>query len=135
VFNALKLLRKSISPLEGQILEILWSRGSTTSEQVRETLASRRTLKDSTVRTILRRLCEKKYARYRIEGRTYVYSATEPPGNLAIRAVRSIIDRFCKGSVEELLTGMIQHEILGPSELQRLARKIAQRKSPKRKPL
>jgi BlaI family transcriptional regulator, penicillinase repressor len=116
------------------MLEILWSRGTATSGTVREDLAPERNLKDSTVRTILRRLCAKNYARYKVEGRTYVYSAAEPPGNLAVRAVRQIIDRFCRGSVEELLTGMVQHEVLDRAELQRLARKIAKRKSSKGKP-
>src|SRR5215472_3282971 len=98
--------RKALSELEHQIMEVLWSRGPATSEQVREALGARRPLADSTIRTILRRLLAKGYVRQKSHGRTYVYSALDEPRNVAIRAVQQIIDRFCKGSVEELLTGM-----------------------------
>lgn len=119
---------KSLSELEHEVLQVLWSRGRANSEQVREALAPKRPLKDSTVRTILRRLQEKGYVSFKIEGRTYFYTAAEPSRNLAVRAVRQIIDRFCRGSVEDLLTGMVENEVLDRAELQQLARKLARRK-------
>jgi BlaI family transcriptional regulator, penicillinase repressor len=129
--NASKRLPDNLGPLEQRVMEILWSRGAVNSEQVREALGSKRRLRDSTVRTILRRLHEKGYARYKVEGRTYIYTAAEQPRNVAVRAVRRIIDRFCKGSVEELLTGMVDSEVLSRAELRELATKIAGRKSRK----
>jgi predicted transcriptional regulator len=119
--------RKALSELEHQIMEVLWARGPATSEQVREALGTRRPLADSTIRTILRRLLAKGYVRQKSRGRTYVYSALDEPRNLAIRAVQQLIDRFCRGSVEELLTGMVEHEVLDREELNQLARKIAKR--------
>jgi predicted transcriptional regulator len=44
---------------------------------------------------------------------------------VAVRAVRQIIEKFCKGSVEELLTAMVENEVLKRDELRDLARKIA----------
>jgi predicted transcriptional regulator len=88
-------------------------------------------MKDATVRTILRRLEEKGYATHRVDGRTYIYSGAEQPQNVAVRAVRQIIDRFCSGSVEELLVGMVDDEVIGRRELESLARKIARRKDKK----
>jgi len=119
--------RKGLSELEHQIMEILWARGPANSDQVRQALAARRPLKDSTVRTILRRLQEKGYVRHKVEGRTYIYTGVEQPRNLAMRAVRQIIDRFCNGSVEQLLVGMVEDEMLDRRELKHLAQKIAQR--------
>lgn len=109
-------------------MEFLWSHGPSTSEQVREALASRRPMKDATVRTILRRLEEKGYATHRVEGRTYIYRGAERPENVAVRAVRQIIDRFCSGSVEQLLVGMVDQEVVSRRELEFLAKKIARRK-------
>jgi predicted transcriptional regulator len=123
--------QKDLSTLEHELLEVLWSLGPANSEQVRAALAPHKPLKDSTIRTILRRLHEKGYVRFETEGRIYLYSAVEPPRSLAVRAVRRIIERFCKGSVEELLTGMVENEVLDPSELQQLARKIARQKPQK----
>jgi predicted transcriptional regulator len=129
--NTHKTSRRSLSELERQILEVLWSRELASADQVREALAPKRALKDSTIRTILRRLGEKGYVRFRVEGRTYVYSAVEKPGNVAVRAVRQIIEKFCKGSVEELLTAMVENQVLNRRELRDLARKIARHQHPK----
>jgi BlaI family transcriptional regulator, penicillinase repressor len=122
---------KSLSELEHQIMEILWAHGPATSDQVRNALAAKRPLKDSTIRTILRRLQEKGYVRHKVEGRAFVYMGVEAPRNLAVRAVRQIIDRFCDGSLEQLLVGMVEDEVVNRRELQQLAQKIAQRKGMK----
>jgi BlaI family transcriptional regulator, penicillinase repressor len=129
MFSASRSARKPLSELEHQVMRVLWTHGPATSDQVRGALAAKRPLKDSTVRTILRRLQEKGYVRHKVEGRTYVYSVVEAPRNLAVRAVRQIIDRFCGGSVEQLLVGMVENEVLDRRELRQLARKLAGRPS------
>ena len=53
-------------------------------------------------------------------GRAYVYRAAETARSLAARAVRQIIDRLCKGSVEELVSGMVDAKVLSKSELESL---------------
>jgi hypothetical protein len=44
----------------------------------------------------------------------------EPSRSLAARAVRQIIDRLCQGSVEELVSGMVDANVLSPGEMKRL---------------
>src|SRR5215470_1025174 len=127
MINAMQPPHKSLSELEHQIMEILWAHGPATSDQVRTALAAKRPLKDSTIRTILRRLQEKGYVRHKVDGRTFIYSGVEQPRNLAVRAVRQIIDKFCEGSVEELLVGMVEDEVLDRRELQQLAEKIGRK--------
>lgn len=131
MFSASKAPRKPLSELEHQIMRVLWTRGAASSEQVRTALAVRRPLKDSTVRTVLRRLQEKGYVQYKVDGRTYIYTVVEAPRNVAVRAVRQIIDRFCGGSVEQLLVGMVENEVLDRRELRQLAQKLASRKAAK----
>jgi BlaI family penicillinase repressor len=116
-----------LSQLEHLVMGFLWSRDTATAEQVREALAPRRALKDSTVRTILRRLEAKGYVRHTAAGRTFLYRGLERPENVAVSAVRQIIDRFCGGSVEALLTGMVRNEVLDASELADLARKLGRK--------
>jgi predicted transcriptional regulator len=45
-----------------------------------------------------------------------------------VQAAQQLIDRFCGGSVEELLVGLVDHQLLEPKQLQRLAEKIQLRK-------
>jgi predicted transcriptional regulator len=51
--------------------------------------------------------------------------------NVAVQAAEQLIDRFCGGSVEELLVGLVDNQVLKPNELRRLAEKIASRKEKK----
>ncbi len=105
-------------------MDVLWKRSRTTAEDVREALAERHPMKDSTARTILKRLEEKSYIKHHVEGRTNVYRVSEPPRNLAVAAVQQIIDRLCGGSVEQLIVGMVDREVLDKHELRRLAEKL-----------
>ena len=106
-------------------MDILWKAGSGTAEQIREALAPRHALKESTVRTVLKRLQEKGYVTYRIEGKAFVYSGVEKPRNIAVSAVRQILDRFCDGSLEQLLVGMVENEVVDRAELRQLAERLA----------
>jgi BlaI family penicillinase repressor len=122
---------KSLGQLEQLVMEFVWSNGSATAETCREALAGRWAMKDSTVRTVLRRLEEKGFLTHQVEGRTFIYKPVEARQNVAARAVKQIIDRFCGGSVEQLLVGMVDNEVLDRKQLEQLARKIAQRKGGK----
>ena len=106
-------------------MEVVWRKKACTSEEVRMALEKRHPMKDSTARTMLKRLEEKGYVRHRVEGRTNVYSGMEAPQKVAARAVRQIIDRFCGGSVEQLLVGMVANDVVDERELERLAQRIA----------
>ena len=112
-------------------MDVIWKRSSATAEEVREALADRHPMKDSTARTVLKRLEKKDYLEHRVEGRTNIYRGLTAPQNVAVRAVRQIIDRFCGGSIEQLLVGMVNDEVLDEQELQRLATKLMSLKNRK----
>ena len=114
-------------------MDVLWKRSQSTAEDVREALAERHPMKDSTARTILSRLEEKGYVKRHVEGRTNVYRVSEPSWKLAVTTVQHIIDRLCGGSVEQLIVGMVDSELLDERELRSLAEKLARRKNRARK--
>jgi BlaI family transcriptional regulator, penicillinase repressor len=125
---------KGLGQVEQVVMDFLWSRGPCSAESCREALRATRPMKESTVRTILRRLEQKGFVTHETEGRTYIYRAAEGRQNVAVRAVKNIIDRFCGGSAEELVIGMVDNAVLDRELLGRLAEKIAQRKSQDEKP-
>lgn len=120
--------KQALSDLENRVMRVAWQHGAVTAEQVRGALEPEQSLKDSTVRTILRRLEEKGYVHHVTAGRTYVYSPTIQPNTVAADAVRQVIDRFCNGSVEDLLVGLVDREIVSPQKLSQLAQRIAESK-------
>jgi predicted transcriptional regulator len=128
-----KPARKALSELEHLVMQFLWASGPSSAESVREGLAAKHPMKDATVRTILRRLEEKGYASHREEGRTYIYSGVEPPENVAMRAIRQIADRFWGGSVQALVAGMVEQEVIDPRELRELAKKLERQQERKGK--
>jgi predicted transcriptional regulator len=117
---------KNLGEVEQAVMDYIWSHGPSTSEACREALASSRPMKDSTIRTVMRRLEEKGYIAHETEGRTFVYKAVDARQNVAVRAVKNIIDRFCGGSAEQLVLGMVDNAVLDRKLLERLARKVAE---------
>src|SRR5690349_6901831 len=99
--------RKPLSDLEHLVMEVVWKQQPLTADDVRTALADRHPMKESTVRTVLKRLEEKGYLQHRVVGRTNIYTGQDAPESVAAKAVRQIIERFCGGSVEQLLVGMV----------------------------
>ena len=120
---------KGLGTVEQMVMDFVWTHGPCSAETCREALKPTRPLKESTVRTILRRLEEKGFVSHGTEGRTYIYRALEGRRNVAVRAVKNIIDRFCGGSAEELVLGMVDNAVIDREQLERLAKKIAAQKN------
>jgi BlaI family penicillinase repressor len=116
--------------LEFEVMQVVWAGGPVTAEAVREQLTRR--LRESTVRTVLRRLEDKGYVTHTVDGRTYVYAATQPRGRVAAKAVQRIVDWFCNGSIEEVLVGMVDASMLDQRQLRLLADKVAKAKGGKK---
>jgi BlaI family penicillinase repressor len=124
---------RNLGEVEQLVMDHVWSHGPVSSEACRGALAPKRPMKESTIRTVLRRLEEKGYVTHEISGRTFIYRAAEPRQNVAVRAVKHIIDRFCGGSAEQLVIGMVDNAVLDRKQLERLTQKIAARKADQRK--
>jgi predicted transcriptional regulator len=125
--------QQGLGSLEQQVMEFLWKHGPATADQVRTEISKERTLTDSTVRTVLRRLEAKQFVQHELEGRQFLYSSARERRNVAAEHVRNVIKKFCRGSLEELLTGLVDHRVVDSAELRRLAERIeAQQKKGKK---
>jgi predicted transcriptional regulator len=119
-----------LGDLEREVMQLVWANAPVTAEAVRERLERR--LKESTVRTVLRRLEDKGYVTHTVDGRTYVYQAAAPRGRVAAKAVQRVVDWFCNGSIEEVLVGMVDASMLDQRQLRLLADKVAKAKGGKK---
>ncbi|MCA9054274.1 MAG: BlaI/MecI/CopY family transcriptional regulator [Planctomycetaceae bacterium] len=119
-----KSSRPSLSPLESDVMRVVWSRERTTADEVRQALQASRELKDSTVRTLLRRLEAKGYVEHDVDGRTYIYRPRIEEQHVATQQVRGIVDRFCSGSIENMLVGLVDDNLISPDALRDLANRI-----------
>ena len=111
-----------LGELEREVMRLVWAHAPITAETVRERLDRR--LKESTVRTVLRRLEEKGFVSHSVEGRTYVFRPLDDRQRVAAKAVRRIADWFCNGSIEEVIVGIVDSKMLDKAQLEQLAKKI-----------
>jgi BlaI family transcriptional regulator, penicillinase repressor len=118
--------RPPLGDLEHELLAVLWQHGEMTAVAVRQHVA--RTLKDATIRTVLRRLEEKGYIDHSVVSGTFIYRAKDTAESAAAGAVHDIVNRYCGGSIERVLSGLVDAGIVSPDQLKLLAGKL------KRKP-
>jgi predicted transcriptional regulator len=119
-----------LGELEHEVMQLVWSGGEVTAEAIREQLE--RKPKESTVRTVLRRLEDKGYVTHTVSGRTFVFRAVASRQDVAARAVKHIVDWFCDGSLEEVLVGMADARMLDARTLEQLAKRIEDAKGVKK---
>jgi len=126
--RTIKPERPSLSPLEAECMALFWKRGPMTADAVREALP--RPLRESTVRTLLRRITEKGYLTHDVDGRTYVYRAVDAPGAVAASGVRRLAQLLYRGSVGDLLVGLVDSQEIDAAELNALMARIRATQSP-----
>ena len=121
-------VRPPLTDLENEVMHAVWDGGTCTVEAVYQIVSTKRKLKETTIRTLLRRLEKKGYLQHESDGRAYIYRAVEPARSLAARAVRQIIDRFCQGSVEELVSGVVEAKVLNKGDIDQLEKFVRNRR-------
>lgn len=119
--------RASLSALEAECMALFWKRGPMTAEAVREALP--RPLRESTVRTLLRRITEKGYLTHVVDGRTYVYHPVDKPAEFAASGMRRLAQLLYRGSVSDLLVGLVDSDEIDPKELDALMARISAARS------
>lgn len=119
---------RPLTALQRAILDFLWSKGPATADGVREFLQPKHVLKDSTIRTLLRRLEARGLVAHDVDGKVFVYRAKAASKAVAARSIRQMIEGFWAGSVEQFLVGMVDEKVVSAEELERLAKKVRQRK-------
>jgi BlaI family penicillinase repressor len=121
-------VRSPLTALENDVMQAVWNSGPCTVDAVHQIVARDRSIKETSIRTLLRRLEQKGYLQHEEDARAYVYRAVQPARSLAAHAVRQIVDRLCQGSMEELVSGMVDAKVLTKSEMDRLEEFVRNRK-------
>jgi predicted transcriptional regulator len=117
--------RDGLSPLEHDVMAIVWRQGEATAEDVLAAL--RQPLKNATVRTILRRLETKGFVRHTVRGRAYVYRPRLGETRAAAGPLRRVMQRFFGGDASRLLVGLVDEGLVDAEELRAVSRAIARR--------
>jgi len=115
---------KGLTPLELEIMKVLWASGRAGVQAVREALAPRRKLAYTTVQTRLNVRCRKGRVRRTLKDRAYVYQPVLTRRRALRQAVGDLVDRLFGGSAESLVVGLVESRHLTPEALARLTRAL-----------
>ncbi len=114
----------SLTPLELQIMQILWREGPSNVLQVQTCLSPNTDLAYNTVQTMLNVLHRKQRVRRSLEGRAYVYSPVASKETVTGQAVRDFVERMFGGSSEELVMSLIKSRQVDPRRIADLTRQV-----------
>lgn len=110
-----------LTPLELQIMNVLWDCGPSNVQSVQERLAASPKLAYTTVQTMLNVLHRKRRVRRRLRGRAYEYLPVLTREKAARNAIGDMVDRLFGGSVDGLLMSLVKSQQLDPKKLQELS--------------
>lgn len=117
---ARKKTAPTLTPLELDLMMVLWEQGPSTVQEVQTALSGKRELAYTTVQTMLNLLHRKKKVRRDMRDRAYVYHPMVTREQVTRRATNEMIDRFFGGSAEELVLSLVESRQLSQKELRRL---------------
>lgn len=112
--------QQQLTPLELQIMNVLWDCGPSNVQTVQEKLAGSPKLAYTTVQTMLNVLHRKGRVRRRLRGRAFDYAPVLTRDKAASNAIGDMIDRLFAGSVDGLLMSLVKSQQLDPKKLQEL---------------
>jgi predicted transcriptional regulator len=112
---------ESLTPLELEIMKVLWDTGPASVQTVQERLAPERTLAYNTVQTMLNVLHRKKKVRRELAGRAYVYEPVVSRAQASRQALGDLVSRMFEGSAESLVLSLVETRQLTPEKLAELS--------------
>jgi|SRR5579859_1331291 len=113
---------RGFTPLELEMMKVLWSAGPSTVVAVRERLPGRLRLAYTTVQTMLNVLDRKGKVKRTLKGRAFEYTPVVSRKKAIRAAMRDLIDRLFGGSPETLVMSLVESRHLTPEKLARLTR-------------
>jgi predicted transcriptional regulator len=112
----------SLTPLELQIMHVLWREGASNVLHVQKNLPDDLELAYTTVQTMLNILQRKGRVKRTLKGRAYEYRAVISKETILKQAVRDLVERLFGGSSEELVMSLIKSRQIDVERIAELSR-------------
>lgn len=109
-----------ISEAEWEVMKVLWRKSPRTANDVVKVLSAKTQWKRETIRTLINRLVQKKAVGFEKKGRQYYYCAVVTESQCVREETKTFLKRFHGGSIEPMLTHLVQEERLSPERIARL---------------
>ena len=110
----------TLTEAELRIMNVLWSKGSGTVQQVLDSITEKPVLAYNSVLTTIRVLERKGYLKHLKDGRAHVYTPLVGRQEATRSEIRHLVNRFFKNSHEQLVLNVLEDQGIEPEELSRL---------------
>jgi BlaI family transcriptional regulator, penicillinase repressor len=107
-----------LTPLELEIMEVLWETGAANVQTVQQRL--KRELAYTTVQTMLNILHRKGKVKRALKDRAYFYKPAVSRRQVVRQAVNDLVEHLFGGSAENLVMSLVETKHLTPDKLTRL---------------
>ena len=101
-------------------MNVLWSKGSGTVQQVLDHLPKKPSLAYNSVLTTIRVLEDKVYVKHVKDGRAHIYMPLVGRTEATRFEIRHLVNRFFKNSHEALVLNILEDDSVNSEELKRL---------------
>ncbi len=112
--------KKSLGPLELEVMQRLWARGQATVKDIWEGLYEERKLAYTTVATVLRMVEKKGFVTHHLRNRQFVYTPKIEQEEISGGMLRDLLSSVFNGSASRLVTTLVEAEKLTEDELERI---------------
>ncbi len=106
-----------LTPLELEVMTVLWKKGEASASDVLEALPSEKAYAYTTVSTVLRILVSKGTVNARAEGRGHLYSPALDKSEYEARTLKHVVATVFDGEPTSLLRRLIDEKAISKSEL------------------
>ena len=120
-----KKLELPLTPLELEIMKVLWESGPANVQTVQAKIRSRE-LAYTTVQTMLNILHRKGKVRRQLKDRAYLYRPLFSRRKAVAQAVGDMLDRFFGGSADDLVLNLVETRHLTPERLAQIQKLLEQ---------
>ena len=117
---------QQLTPLEFEIMNVLWRMGPANVQTVQSRLEGR-SLAYTTVQTMLNVLHRKGKVKRQLKDRAYVYRPVFSRQKAVQKAVGEMLDRFFAGSADGLVLNLLETRKLTPDKLARLQKLVEEK--------
>jgi predicted transcriptional regulator len=114
-----------LTPLELQIMQVLWSDGASNVQEVQAKLATEPPLAYTTVQTVLNTLERKGKVKRTLKGRAFTYRAAASKDKAMLSLVKDLVEKMFGGSSEDLIMSLIKARQVDPARIAELSRSLS----------
>ena len=111
-------------PEQIKIMRVLWEKKKATAQDIADALSETEPTKLVNVQMILKRLVEKNAVSFDVRNREYVYYPIVNNKKVVKHAVKRFVDHIFAGSVDDLVSFILNNEKVSPEVLEEIGKRI-----------